>query len=152
MYPTFQIQPWDHNYNVKVFEHGRTFLDTHNKIQPDSNISGSKAIFLRRLQTPKSNSQQTTKRTKKQRNKETNKHLCLVLQPMNFKYLRSLFEKLFSSTHRHSFGGPGGVVRGLDSLTAPKSVRGNWLLWPPVASCGLPWSLLVSCNLQFHLA
>ena len=31
---------------------------------------------------------------------------------------------------------PGDAVRGLDSVTAPKPVRGNWPLWPPE---GPPW-------------
>ena len=45
------------------------------------------------------------------------------------------------SPNKRSFMGPGGVVRGLDSLTVPTSVRGNWPVWspggPPVASRGL---------------
>ena len=36
-----------------------------------------------------------------------------------------------------SFRGPGGVARGLGSITAPKSVRGNWPLLSPVVSCCL---------------
>ena len=38
------------------------------------------------------------------------------------------------SLNQRSFKGPGGVGGGLDSLTGPKDVRGNWLLLPPVAS------------------
>ena len=34
--------------------------------------------------------------------------------------------------------GPGGVARGLDLGNGPKSVRGNWPLWSPVVSMGLP--------------
>ena len=44
----------------------------------------------------------------------------------------------FQKQHPFSQEGPGGVVRELDSVGAPKSVRGNWPLWSPVASGGLP--------------
>ena len=40
----------------------------------------------------------------------------------------------FNSPNKRSFMGLGGVVRGLDSLTGPKSVRVNWPLWSPVVS------------------
>ena len=42
-----------------------------------------------------------------------------------------------------SFRAPGGVARGLDSDTRPKSVCGSWALWSPVASRGIPWSSVV---------
>ena len=38
------------------------------------------------------------------------------------------------SPNKRSFRGPGGVRRGLDSLTGPKSVRRNRPLWSPVVS------------------
>ena len=43
------------------------------------------------------------------------------------------------SPNKQSFRGPGDVARALDSVTMPKSVRGNWPLWSPVVSWGLPW-------------
>ena len=43
------------------------------------------------------------------------------------------------SPDRLRFRVSGGVGRGLDSVTGPKSVRGNWPLWPPGVSRGLPW-------------
>ena len=49
----------------------------------------------------------------------------------------------FTSPNKLSFRGPGGVGRGLDSVGRPKSVRGNWPLWSPVVSRGLPWSPVV---------
>ena len=45
------------------------------------------------------------------------------------------------SPNKRIFRGPSDVVRGLDSVTTPKSVRGNWPLWSPWspgASRGLP--------------
>ena len=44
---------------------------------------------------------------------------------------------MFSSPNNRR--GPGGVGSELDSLTALKSVRGNWPLWSPMVSRGLPW-------------
>ena len=35
-----------------------------------------------------------------------------------------------NSPNKRSFRGPGGVVRGLDSVRGPKSVHGNW---PPLS-------------------
>ena len=43
------------------------------------------------------------------------------------------------SLNKRSFRGLGGVGRGIDSVGGPKSVRGNWRLWFPVVSRGLPW-------------
>ena len=40
------------------------------------------------------------------------------------------------SPNKCSFRSPGGVGGGLDCVTRPRSVRGNWPLWPPG---GLPW-------------
>ena len=48
-----------------------------------------------------------------------------------------------SSPNKRSFRGLGGVGRGLDSVTAPKSVRGKWPLWSPVVSRGLLGSPVV---------
>ena len=42
----------------------------------------------------------------------------------------------FIFAKKRSFRGLGGIIRGLDSVTAPKSVRGNWPLWCPVVSRG----------------
>ena len=52
-------------------------------------------------------------------------------------FLNTRSTSYFSSNKRR-FGGPGGVVREIDSLTRPKSVRGNWPLWSPVFSGGAP--------------
>ena len=38
-----------------------------------------------------------------------------------------------------TFSGPSGVVRRLDSVSQPKSVRGTRPIRSPVVSCGLPW-------------
>ena len=46
--------------------------------------------------------------------------------------------KCYFSLNKLSFRGPGGVGRRVDSQDGPKSVRGNWHLWSPVASRGLP--------------
>ena len=42
--------------------------------------------------------------------------------------------------------GPGGVGEELVSVTAPKSVRGNWPLWSPE---GLPWPPVASRSLKW---
>ena len=48
--------------------------------------------------------------------------------------------------------GPGGIGRALDSQTAPKSVSGNWPLWPSVASRGLSWPPVLSRGLPWPAA
>ena len=45
-----------------------------------------------------------------------------------------------SSPNKRRVRGLGGVVGGLDSVTAPTSVRGNWPLWLPGASRGFQGS------------
>ena len=42
------------------------------------------------------------------------------------------------SPNERSFSGPGGFVRELASVTAPKSASGNWPMLPPIASRGPP--------------
>ena len=58
---------------------------------------------------------------------------------------------LVFSLNKRRFRGPGGVVRGLDFVTGPKSVRGNWPLWPPGIPPwhpgGLPWPPVASTSL-----
>ena len=46
----------------------------------------------------------------------------------------SKYTSLLYSPNKRSFRGPGGFVRGLDSLGGPKSVHGNWPLWSPAWS------------------
>ena len=60
---------------------------------------------------------------------------------------------MFTPKSQRSFGGLGGVVRRLDSVTGPKSVCGNWPLWSPVVSRGLSWSpVVVPSNQQpYHI-
>ena len=48
-----------------------------------------------------------------------------------------IIKSIFSPSKR-SFRGPGVVGRGVDLRQGPKSARGNWPLWPPVASRGPP--------------
>ena len=43
-----------------------------------------------------------------------------------YAYFIYLFECSACSENKRSFRGPGGVGRGLDSATAPKSVRSNY--------------------------
>ena len=50
--------------------------------------------------------------------------------------VHKIIEAIFDLKNKRSFRGPGGVVRGLDSVSRIKSVRGNWPLWPPGS---LPW-------------
>ena len=51
---------------------------------------------------------------------------------------------LACSQNKHSFRGPGGGVKGKDSVGAPRSVRENWPLWSPVISRGVPWHPVAS--------
>ena len=53
------------------------------------------------------------------------------------KAIQEFLVRLGYSPNRRSFRGHGGFVRGLDSASGPKSVHGNWPLWPPGASRGL---------------
>ena len=40
--------------------------------------------------------------------------------------------------------------RGLDSVGWTKSVRGNWPLWSPVVSLGLPCSPCITSGIQWY--
>ena len=56
-----------------------------------------------------------------------------------FPWLHVLFGLLFAyafsySPNKRSFRGPGGIVRGLDSVARQKSVHGNWPMWSPAWS------------------
>ena len=55
-----------------------------------------------------------------------------------FKKLRRR-RNINESPSKRSFRGPGGINRGLESATRPKSVRGNWPLWSFVVLRGLWW-------------